>query len=156
MKNIVAILLVFAITTVYFLAEEKERRPMTTDDALNMVSVGGALLSPDGKWMFYSKSELDWPKNNRKTKYYMISTEGGEPFQYIGEAGGNKNRRVDAAGRGEVQDGFGNPLLLLPEAVSDNGLSSMGLLEGLRRDRRGIGGRLQVLGEVHWCVPEAL
>ena len=72
-----------------FLAEEKERRPMTTDDVLNMASIGSAILSPDGLWVFFSKSELDWPKNNRKTKYYMVSSEGGEPFQYIGEAGGS-------------------------------------------------------------------
>ena len=62
---------------------------MTTDDVLNMASIGSALLSPDGLWVFFSKSELDWPKNNRKTKYYMVSSEGGEPFQYIGEAGGS-------------------------------------------------------------------
>ena len=62
---------------------------MTTDDVLNMASIGSALMSPDGHWVFYSKSELDWAKNNRKTKYYMISSEGGEPFQYIGEAGGS-------------------------------------------------------------------
>jgi len=30
------------------LAEEKERRPMTTDDPLNMVSISSVLMSPDG------------------------------------------------------------------------------------------------------------
>ena len=33
-------------------------RPMTVDDALDMVNVGGALMSPDGEWVFFSKSEL--------------------------------------------------------------------------------------------------
>jgi len=89
MKKFVTIVLFSLFIVCPFQAQEKEHRPMTTDDALNMASVGNALLSPDGQWVFYSKSELDWAKNNRKTKYYMISSEGGEPFQYIGEAGGN-------------------------------------------------------------------
>ncbi len=33
-----------------------EPRPMTVDDALDMVNVGGALMSPDGEWVFFSKS----------------------------------------------------------------------------------------------------
>lgn len=89
MKKFLMIVLFTLFIISPFFAEEKERRPMTTDDALNMASIGSALLSPDGQWVFYSKSELDWPKNNRKTKYYMMSSEGGEPFQYIGEAGGS-------------------------------------------------------------------
>ena len=89
MKKLLTVILFTLFIVSPFLAEEKERRPMTTDDVLDMASIGNALLSPDGQWVFYSKSELDWPKNNRKTKYYMISSEGGEPFQYIGEAGGS-------------------------------------------------------------------
>ncbi len=71
------------------LAEEKQRRPMTTDDSLNMVSISSVLMSPDGEWVFFSKSELDWEKNKRKTKYYKISAQGGEDFQFISEAGGS-------------------------------------------------------------------
>ncbi len=62
---------------------------MTTDDGLNMVSVGDAILSPDGNWVFYSRSELNWKENKRESKYYMVSSDGGEPYQYIGEAGGS-------------------------------------------------------------------
>ena len=62
---------------------------MTTDDGLNMIAVSGALMSPDGEWVFYSRSELDWKENKRKTTYHMISAGGGEAFQYIGEDGGS-------------------------------------------------------------------
>ncbi len=80
-------LILFAMNPL--LAEEKQRRPMTTDDSLNIVSISSVLLSPDGEWVFFSKSELDWEKNKRKTKYYKISAQGGEDFQFIGEAGGS-------------------------------------------------------------------
>jgi len=70
-------------------AQDAQRRAMTTDDGLNMVSVSGAQMSPDGQWVFYSKSELDWKENKRKSTYHMVPTSGGEAFQYIGEAGGS-------------------------------------------------------------------
>jgi len=69
-------------------AEAAGPRPMTVDDALDMVSVGGAQMSPDGEWVLFSKSELDWGENERNTKWYMISAAGGEAFAYIGEEGG--------------------------------------------------------------------
>ncbi len=85
-----AIVLFFALCfTTFISAEEKIKRPMTVDDSLNMVRVGDALISPDGQWVFFSKSELDWKNNKRKSKHYMIPVHGGEAFQYIGEEGGN-------------------------------------------------------------------
>jgi dipeptidyl aminopeptidase/acylaminoacyl peptidase len=70
-------------------AQEATLRPMTTDDGLNMVNVSDAIMSPDGNWVFYSKSELNWKENKRESKYYMVSADGGESFQYIGEDGGS-------------------------------------------------------------------
>jgi len=64
------------------------KRPMTVDDALNLVSVGDALMSPDGERVFYSKTKLVWDKNDYKTTYYMASAEDGEAVQYIGDEGG--------------------------------------------------------------------
>ncbi len=62
-------------------AEPQGPRPMTVDDALDMVSVGGALMSPDGEWVLFSKSELDWDENERNTEWYLISASGGEATQ---------------------------------------------------------------------------
>jgi len=68
--------------------EPQGPRPMTVDDALDMVNVGGGMMSPDGEWVLYSKSELDWGENERNSKWYMISSSGGDAFEYIGEEGG--------------------------------------------------------------------
>jgi dipeptidyl aminopeptidase/acylaminoacyl peptidase len=84
------ILAVFTVSiTSATAAQEQERRPMTTDDGLNMISLGNALMSPDGEWVFYSRSELDWKENKRKTTYHMVPAAGGESFQYVGEDGGS-------------------------------------------------------------------
>lgn len=86
--KVICVILTFALTTIGMKAQEK--RPMTVDDALNMIRVGNPLISPDGKWVLFSQSELSWDKNKRVTKYYMVSAEGGEPFQYIGKQGGSR------------------------------------------------------------------
>lgn len=66
------------------------RRPMTTDDVLDMTSVGNAVIAPDGRWVLYSRSDLDWEENERKTTWWKISTEGDErPHRFIGEDGGS-------------------------------------------------------------------
>ena len=89
MKKIIisSILFLFCLGTIF--AQDENRRPMTVDDALNMVRLGNVRMSPDGKWVFFSKSELDWGNNKRKMKYFMIPASGGEAWQYIGDAGGS-------------------------------------------------------------------
>jgi dipeptidyl aminopeptidase/acylaminoacyl peptidase len=77
----------FLLTSAF--AQKDALRPFTVDDDLNMVRIGDVLISPDGKQVFYSKSELEWDKNKRKLTYYMIPAEGGTPQLYIGEAGGS-------------------------------------------------------------------
>lgn len=63
---------------------------MTTDDVLDMVGVGGALISPDGSWVLFSRSELDWDENERKTTWWRVPSDGSEePYRFIGEEGGS-------------------------------------------------------------------
>ncbi len=85
--SVLATLLVVAVALVTPVSSQ-ERRAMTTDDGLDMVRVGGATISPDGSWVLFSKSELDWSENERKTTWWRVSTEGGEPYRFIGEEGG--------------------------------------------------------------------
>jgi len=86
----VRILVLTALTVAAAVPNAQDaRHPMTVDDALNMVNVSGALMSPDGRWVFYSQSELDWKGNKRQSKHFMVSAEGGEPFEFIGKEGGS-------------------------------------------------------------------
>ena len=83
-------LLCFALLLVAAPLAGQERRAMTTDDALDMVQVGGATISPDGSWVLFSKSELDWEENERTTTWWKVPSDGSEePWQFIGEDGGN-------------------------------------------------------------------
>ncbi len=89
MKKIILNCVLFFLIIGSLYSQNDQLRPMTIDDSLNMVRLGSVQMSPDGKWVFFSKSELDWGNNKRKTKYFMIPTSGGEAKQYIGEAAGS-------------------------------------------------------------------
>lgn len=69
----------------------QERKPMSVDDGLNLIRVGGPVLTPDGRNLLYSKSELDWDKNKRKSSWWFRDARraGSEPRQFLGEAGGS-------------------------------------------------------------------
>lgn len=88
MKKIILNWVLFFLFFGVLYSQDNQLRPMTVDDSLNMVRLGNVQMSPDGEWVFFSKSELDWEKNKRTTKYFMISASGGEAKQYVGEEGG--------------------------------------------------------------------
>lgn len=64
----------------------QDRRPMTTDDGLDLVTIEGALMSPDGDWVLYATSTLKWNDNKRVTTYRMVSADSGEAWQYISDS----------------------------------------------------------------------
>ncbi len=62
-------------------------RGMTTDDALDIVGLSNAEISPDGEWILYSRSDLDWSDNERVSHLWMASADGVDNFQFTSEAG---------------------------------------------------------------------
>ena len=70
-------------------ASEAAPRPMTVDDALDMTRLESAVISPDGGSILYATTELDWKKNERKTRVRMVRSDGGDSWQYLGEDGGS-------------------------------------------------------------------
>ena len=82
-----------AATTLFMLimmvAIKAQKRPMTTDDGLNLERLSRALLHPDGELVIYGKSELNWKKNKRETKYFAVTADGETTHQYLGKQGGS-------------------------------------------------------------------
>jgi dipeptidyl aminopeptidase/acylaminoacyl peptidase len=85
MKNSLLILLIL----LWIIPVNAQKRAMTTDDILNMTNPGAALISPDGSFVIYGKSELKWEDNKRETTYYYIPADSGKSYQYIGKEGGS-------------------------------------------------------------------
>ncbi|MCG8506405.1 MAG: S9 family peptidase [Sphingomonadales bacterium] len=92
MKTITLVLGILGFGIAGALASDAAKRPMTIDDELNLVRVGDAVLSPDGRQVFYSLSTLNWAENKYDTKYYMAASDGSRTVEYIGEGGGSDFR----------------------------------------------------------------
>jgi len=86
--GILCILSALAVSVIPAAAQDA-RRPMTVDDAMDMVQVGSPLMSPDGSWVLYSQRKLNWDDNEYETEYWRVPAGGGEAFRYIGEDGGS-------------------------------------------------------------------
>ncbi len=58
-----------------------DKRVPSIDDLINLKSIGGVLLSPDGRFVAYSVSETDWQKDAYITHIWLIRTADGKAFQ---------------------------------------------------------------------------
>ena len=57
-------------------------RNFTVDDAIDMVRVSSPQLSPDGSRVLFTRSELDWEKNRRVSRIWVVGADGqgARPF----------------------------------------------------------------------------
>ena len=112
--------LVISLLLTADLQAQDTRRPMTVDDAMDMVQVGSPLMSPDGSWVLYSRRTLNWDDNKYETEYWRVPSDGGEAFRYVGEEGGSAfqfspdgtyltfRRNVGGGSSGDEGEGGGN------------------------------------------------
>ena len=56
-------------------------RVPTVDDLLNIKSVGGAQISPDGKWVAYTVGYGDFKQDAFITQIWLVETESARSFQ---------------------------------------------------------------------------
>jgi hypothetical protein len=54
-------------------------RPMTFEDMMQMRRLGDTDVSPDGKWLLYSVTDVDLAKNTRTPKLWIQPISGGDP-----------------------------------------------------------------------------
>ncbi len=75
------LVLVCAATT----TAAQDRRAPSLDDLLNLVQVSGAEISPDGRQVVYSKSELKkWSDNKRVSSIWIANADGTDHRQLLG------------------------------------------------------------------------
>ncbi|MGE0133220.1 MAG: prolyl oligopeptidase family serine peptidase [Blastocatellales bacterium] len=58
-----------------------QRRVPTVDDLINVKSLGGAQISPDGKYVAYTVNETDWKQDASVTHIWLANTATGKTFQ---------------------------------------------------------------------------
>lgn len=75
------ILLLFVTLLIPFSIRSQDARVPTIDDLLNVKSLGGARISPDGNWVAYTVNETDWKQDAFVSQIWLVNTSGGKPFQ---------------------------------------------------------------------------
>ena len=58
------------------------QRALTVDDEINRVRPSSTAISPDGTRVVYVRSDLNWEKNKRETRLFMVPATGGEPVPF--------------------------------------------------------------------------
>src|SRR5262245_49374388 len=69
------------IITCLSLAATAQRRIPTIDDLINVKSLGGAQISPDGKYVAYTVNETDWKQDAFVTQIWLANTATGKTIQ---------------------------------------------------------------------------
>lgn len=62
-------------------AAQAQRRVPTVDDLLNVKSLGGAQISPDGKWVAFTVTASDFKQDAYVTHLWLVETQSGRRYQ---------------------------------------------------------------------------
>lgn len=116
MKKFIALSVFVFLLSISFVYSQDTKRPITIDDFFKMKTVRNPQVSPDGKWIAYTVSEMDLKEDKSETRIWMVSTNGGEaiPMTSKGYSAGNPRWSPDGkylsftAGRGKGKDGKPN------------------------------------------------
>ena len=77
MRHLATLWLVLLLTPAPVVAQTPRVQPaMDYADIFRLVTLGGAQLSPDGAWIVYEASKLQFPDWQRRTDLYVVSADG--------------------------------------------------------------------------------
>ncbi|NNE99825.1 MAG: S9 family peptidase [Pyrinomonadaceae bacterium] len=115
-RNFTSLFVVVLFFTATIAFSQQTKRAITVDDFFKMKTVRGPQISPDGKWIAYTVSEMDLKKDKSERRIWMVNASGGEamPMTSKGYSAGNPRWSPDGkylsflAGRGKDKDGKPN------------------------------------------------
>ena len=73
--------------------EHRELRTLQPEDIVGLKGVSGVTISPDGKWAAFVRTVpvLEVEKSEHRGHIWLVSTDGGEPFQLTNGPNGDSN-----------------------------------------------------------------
>ena len=67
---------------------------MTFEDMMKMRRLGDIAVSPDGRWVMFSATDVDLGKNTRTSHLWIVPVAGGETRALTASHGGRKPGKV--------------------------------------------------------------
>jgi dipeptidyl aminopeptidase/acylaminoacyl peptidase len=80
-------------------AQTVGKRPMTFADMMQMRRLGDTDVSPDGKWLLYSVTDVDLAKNTKTATLWLQAISGGQPKRVEGTQPGDGGARFSHDGK---------------------------------------------------------
>ena len=80
-------------------AQTPAKRPMTFEDMMKMRRLGDIAVSPDGRWVMYSATDVDLAKNTRTSHLWIVPTAGGESRALTASPSGENRGRFSPDGK---------------------------------------------------------
>ena len=68
------------------LAQSGAKRPITFEDMMKLKRVSDPVVSPDGKWVMYSVTDVDLQANTKRNHLWLVPVAGGEAKQITSSA----------------------------------------------------------------------
>ncbi|HEY2932639.1 MAG TPA: S9 family peptidase [Acidobacteriota bacterium] len=83
----------------FFPSALAQGKRFSVDDLIRVRRVSDPEVSPDGRWVVFTISEVAWEKNGRNTDLWVVSTEGGQPRRLTQEPGRDDSPRWSPDGK---------------------------------------------------------
>ncbi|MGC1159074.1 MAG: S9 family peptidase [Acidobacteriaceae bacterium] len=75
------------------------KRPMTFEDMMKMRRLGDLAVSPDGKWVLFSATDVDLEKNTKTSHLWIVPVAGGEEKPLTASSAGESRGRFSPDGK---------------------------------------------------------
>jgi len=79
MKRLLTFLFVIAILIPAMAHTAEKKHPFSFEDMVKLYRIGGAQISPDGKWAVYSAGKPNLKRNKIERDLWLVSTKDGKP-----------------------------------------------------------------------------
>src|SRR5580658_2629886 len=80
-------------------AQTGQRRPMTFEDMMKMRRLDDLSVSPDGRWVMYSATDVDLGKNTRTSHLWIVPSAGGDAHALTAWSAGESRGRFAPDGK---------------------------------------------------------
>ena len=81
------------------LAAQAQRRPMRFEDLMKMRRLGGIDVSPDGRWVLFTVTDVDLERNTRTPHLWLMRLDGGNETPITASSAGESGGRFSPDGK---------------------------------------------------------
>jgi dipeptidyl aminopeptidase/acylaminoacyl peptidase len=98
-SRVAAVFLLACAAGLAGMAKGQAHRPMTFEDMMKMRRLGDIAVSPDGRWVMFSATDVDLGKNTKTSHLFIVPVAGGETRALTASLAGESRGRFSPDGK---------------------------------------------------------